>query len=559
MQQSNKELLNKIERLEQELSYEKRLNQKSEITISDSGEYKLLRALIDNLPHGIYVKDKDSRFILANQFSADVKGIASPNELIGKTDFDFFPPDQADESLRDEIAIMTTGKPIINKEEEKFYALTNQTRLHLTTKVPYRDKENNIIGIVGISRDITELKQIREELQEANKKLEADIVARTQELESEVQERIQTQDQLINERNLLRLLIDNMPDVIYVKDRDSRFILANQCAATCMGVQSPEDLIGKTDLDFYPDEYGKLYYADEQEVIQTGEPLINKEEPSFNHFTGEKTWNLATKVPYTDQDGNIIGLVGITRNISEQKLMQDNQLKLAVQQERIRMLESFISDFSHDFKTPLSIINTNLYLLRNHTDEERYYNRINRIEWQVSRLENMIEAILILSRLDVMVDLDPSLTNIPLLVTQILSAHQIAITQKNIRLITKQSTLPPIPLEHDIVKYALDNIIMNAIQYTPDGGLINICTQHQGQTIQIKIIDTGIGIDEDEIPKIFDRFYRVDMARNSENAGAGLGLAIARKAIELHQGTIEVTSKLGEGSCFLITLPIADV
>lgn len=135
-------------------------------------------------------------------------------------------------------------------------------------------------------------------------------------------------DQAVQEeRGRLRTLIDNLPESIYFKDRESRFLIANIEVTKRMGAASPDELIGKTDFDFVEKERAEKYYADEQQVIKTGKPLINHEEISRD-TSGKTIWILTSKVPLRDKSGNIIGIVGMGRNITERKQFQEQQKKL---------------------------------------------------------------------------------------------------------------------------------------------------------------------------------------------------------------------------------------
>jgi transcriptional activator for dhaKLM operon len=133
---------------------------------------------------------------------------------------------------------------------------------------------------------------------------------------------------LVAERNLLRTLIDHMPDYIYVKDTASRFVSGNIAVAQLMGAATPDDLIGKTDLDFYPPDLVAHYYADEQAIILTGQPLIDHEERVIDQRTGQPRWLSSTKVPLRDSEGNVIGLVGISRDITERKQAEEEIRRL---------------------------------------------------------------------------------------------------------------------------------------------------------------------------------------------------------------------------------------
>ncbi len=149
--------------------------------------------------------------------------------------------------------------------------------------------------------------------------------------------RKQVEAALAQERNLLRVLIDNIPDHIYAKDTQSRFIIANLASARRMGRGSPDELIGKSDFDFVPRELAERFYADEQAIIQTGEPLINREEPLEKDADGRVTrWNLATQVPLRDSQGNIIGIVGLGREITDLKRAEE-----AIRQAELRYRSLF--------------------------------------------------------------------------------------------------------------------------------------------------------------------------------------------------------------------------
>ena len=127
---------------------------------------------------------------------------------------------------------------------------------------------------------------------------------------------------LQQERNLLRTLIDNLPDYVYVKDADSRFLAANRATAWLMGAAVPEELVGKTDADFYPPEVAGEYRNDEQEVLRSGQAMVNKDEPA-NAPDGTRRAILTTKVPLKDNEGRVVGLVGVSRDITERKRMEE--------------------------------------------------------------------------------------------------------------------------------------------------------------------------------------------------------------------------------------------
>ena len=252
-------------------------------------EQDLLRTLIDGLPDNIFIKDRQSQFLVSNLAHLLTLGATCPDEVIGKTDLDIFPAELANQYYADEQALMESGQPL-NQEETVVNPHTGEKRWLQTTKVPLRDKEGKVVGLIGINRDITDRKQTEESLAHAHRQL--------------------------------RALLDNIPDPIYFKDTQSRFVQCNQAVARRLGVATPEQVVGKTDSDFYPLEKAEEFRQEEQEVIKTGQSLHGKTE-QVTGSNGEITWASVTKVPLRDDGGKVIGLVGISRDITAQKRTEE--------------------------------------------------------------------------------------------------------------------------------------------------------------------------------------------------------------------------------------------
>jgi PAS domain S-box-containing protein len=250
-------------------------------------ERNLLRAVIDLLPDCIYAKDTSHRFLLSNEACALLMGAAAPAELIGKTDADFYPSELVANFRTEELSVFK-GVPLINKAEPA--TRPDGTReFILTTKVPLKDGSGKTIGLVGCARFITERKQAEESLQQ--------------------------------ERNLLRTLMDHIPDYIYVRDISNRFIVANESFARLMGVPRPAALIGKRDADFYPAEMASSFDKIDQEVF-AGRLILNRERVLL-FPNGQELVVLNTKVPFRNDKGEVIGLIGIGRDITERKRAEE--------------------------------------------------------------------------------------------------------------------------------------------------------------------------------------------------------------------------------------------
>ena len=263
-------------------------------------ERRLLLTLIDNLPDGVYMKDGEGRFIVANLAVAQMMSAPSWKDLIGKTDHDFYPKELADTYQTDEQAVIREGRRIVNREEPRGIGEARQSIL--TTKVPLRDAEGHVTGLVGISRDISELRKVQEALE--------------------------------SEHTYLSTLMDNIPDYIYFKDLQSRFIVNNKAHAKLFRCSDPRELVGKTDFDFFTDEHAQKAFDDEQGIIQTGKPIIDAVERET--WSGRAdSWVSTTKMPLRDSKGTIIGTFGISRDISERKHTED---ALAQSEEHFRSL-----------------------------------------------------------------------------------------------------------------------------------------------------------------------------------------------------------------------------
>jgi len=269
-------------------------------------ERDLLRTLIDSIPDRIYFKDTQSRFIQCNRAVARRVGVEDPKQVIGKTDFDFYPQEKAEEFRQDDQRIILTGEPLPGKTEQVTKP-NGEITWSYVTKMPLRDKQGVVVGLMGISRDITEPKKVEDDLRRAHDELEKQVAERTTEL--------------AKERLLLRTLIDNLPDCIYTKDTAGRKTMANPADLKNLHCKTEAEAVGKNDFDLFPKEIAEQFWADDQKVIQ-GEPVINREEFVLDE-KGQKCWLLTSKVPLRDQNGKIIGLVGIGRDITKGKQAED--------------------------------------------------------------------------------------------------------------------------------------------------------------------------------------------------------------------------------------------
>lgn len=253
----------------------------------DGTDYRdLLRALIDGLPQNVLCKDADGNFIFGNkQFCST---IGQPlEEIIGKSDRDFFPAELAEKYIIDDRSVIAGGKPIEIVEE---HVTPDGRKMYVrVVKSPVRYSKEKAPGLQGIFWDITE-----------------EIVA---------------EQELQKERDLLNSLMDYTEDMIYFKDTDSRFTRVNRYMLKKFGMDDLSEIVGKTDADLFGTMHSQKALEDEQDILRTGQPLIGIEEKE-DYNDKQDTWVSTTKMPMKNSQGEIIGVFGISRDITEKKLLE---------------------------------------------------------------------------------------------------------------------------------------------------------------------------------------------------------------------------------------------
>ena len=281
----------------------------SPVDASQINEQDLLRSLLDNAPDHIYFKDAQSRFLKCSKAQALQFGVSSPEELVGKTDHDYFSEEHARPAYEDEQQILRTGRPIIGKVEKETWKDGRDASWKLSTKMPLRNKAGVIVGTFGISKDITALKQ--------------------------------TEAALAYHHDLLTTLMESSPDSIFFKDLQSRLVKVSRSEVQNLlrlsisryraahpdlalpphlaSVEAFEKyVIGKTDADIYGQDRASEFSHDEEEIIRTGKPILEKSEKTI-HPDGRVVWYLTNKGPWRDRNGTLIGTFGTSKNMSELK------------------------------------------------------------------------------------------------------------------------------------------------------------------------------------------------------------------------------------------------
>jgi len=378
---------------------------------------------------------------------------------------------------------------------------------------------------------------------------------------SEAAQRKQAEQTLAQERNLLRTLIDNLPVFIYIKDAKSRFTVCNAAVSNFMGAATPDEIIGKTDFEYYPQEQAAEYYADEQKVIRSGQPLINKDEPNPGH-AGTLRWILTSKLPLRDSQGEVVGIVGISRDITERKQAEKGLREAKKAAESANKAKSqFLANMSHEIRTPLNaIISISKTLCKYNTGNLtlKQLEGLEVVQRSSQRLLLLINDILDLSKIESgKTEIKLRQFSLDALIAGIRSMATTLINNREIDFLVQKSDSVPNTIISDAQKLheILTNIISNAVKFT-DRGRVALKIYIEQARLYFEVSDTGIGINEHDIEHIFEEFTQVDNSTTRKYPGTGLGLAICKKMVELLGGEIKAESELGQGTTVTFYIPL---
>ena len=392
----------------------------------------------------------------------------------------------------------------------------------------------NLIMVLDYARSALEKKRV-EALRQAN-----------QALEEEIAERRKAEHSL----RLLSTAIEQSSEGIVITDLDGNILFANEAKARLFG-QKVESLLGQP--------ISVLVSAKQAPILIAHLQQIKERKDISDQFETTRADGTVFPAHYRsslvrDENGQPVAIIHLLRDISDLKQLEQQRIALTLEKERINLLTHFITHISHEFRTPLANINTSLYLHARLKDPEKRAAQLNIIREQAAQIKNLIEAILTMVRLDnhstfTFAPCHPEtfIHNIEEEMRPLAEAKDLSFT------IELAPGIPSLIVDSQMLHLALTQIVRNAIMYTSEGA-VTIRVDRQGEFVTIAVHDTGIGIRPDDLAHIFDRFYRSETARSIR--GMGLGLVMARKAIEGHGGRIEVESTPGEGSTFRILLPL---
>lgn len=394
---------------------------------------------------------------------------------------------------------------------------------------------------IALVRDITERKRVEDEVRALNADLEQRVLERTEEL------RLQTR--------YLRTLIDTLPMLAWLKDKENRFLVVNQALATACS-HSVDDLVGKSGLDFWPREHAEAYDADDAEVMATGQRKIMEE--SFVDMRDGEIWVETFKAPVLDEDGSVLGTVGIASDISDRKALETAREAALAEAERLARLRSeFMSRMSHELRTPLNgIMGYAQILLGESRENERQSVMLNVIQQSGEYLLNLINDILDFAKIEAgKQELSLSDVQLPRFLRNLASIITIKAEQKGLVFVCDIAADVPAGIRADEtrLRQVLLNLLSNAVKYSERGKISLRVTVLKPGRLRFEVQDSGIGIEREQLDTIFQAFEQAGDSLH-RIGGTGLGLPISRELIRLMGSDIQVTSRIDEGSTFWFDL-----
>jgi len=385
---------------------------------------------------------------------------------------------------------------------------------------------------------------------------------------------------LAHERTLLRTMIDLIPAYIYAKDTQSRFIAMNTALARNM-VTDPANAIGKSDFDFYPPELANKFYSDEQELLKSGSAIIDLEEPGFDKLTGTVRTVRTSKVPLRDENGEVIGIIGVGFDITERKVAEQ---RLA-SSEQLESIGRLAAGVAHEINTPIQYLNDSVFFIREAMQDLLAHNAkltaalpappeedediedlkrelppaLDRVVDGLARIAEIVRSMKEFSHVDQRemsrVDLNRAINS-----TLIIARSEYKYIAD---LRTDLQELPPVTCHGGQINQVVLNLVVNAAhaiadnnkgKVAPEKGLITVTTRIDDGFAVISISDTGGGIPEAIRKRIFEPFFTT----KEVGRGTGQGLSIAHNVIKAHGGKLDFVTEIGKGTTFNVRLPLSD-
>ncbi|HLY26726.1 MAG TPA: PAS domain S-box protein [Aggregatilineales bacterium] len=373
----------------------------------------------------------------------------------------------------------------------------------------------------------------------------------------DVTQRKRMEEALAHESDLLQALMDNLPDGIFFKDSRSRFTRINRAHAQYLGVEDPAEALGKTDFDFRMPRLSKASQLEEHELMASGIPVLDHIE--WNPLSGgENRWYSSTKVPMRGKDGRIVGLVGISRDVTRYLQLETELRQALEQQQELNDLKSlFITTASHEFRTPLTTIASSAGLLEmasKRMTEEQQIKHLTKIQTAVTHIVQLLDDVLVLNETESdVLQFDPLPLDLMAFCSELIEELEMAPEYAGRLAFVPGDNARDILLDSKLTRQIVHNLLTNALKYSPAGGKARLELNWYSDHVEIRVVDEGIGIPEPDQKRIFETFYRGSNTHSI--SGTGLGLPIVKQAAERQGGSVNLSSKENIGTTVVVSLP----
>lgn len=482
---------------------------------------------MDSIPDKIYFKDLESRFIRINKIKADQHNLKDPSEAYGKTDFDFYAQEHAQKAYNDEQQIIRSGLPLVNMEEVEKWPDGRKSWLS-TTKMPLRNEAGKVIGTFGISRDITTNKQFEKKLKDTliDLRLAQEIA------------------KIGNWSFDPEIGVPEWSEEVYkIYDRDLK-----------LGPPHIDDY--KT---IYKPRYYKVFITAFRKAVKTGKPFdisLRLDLPE-----GKVKWIHAICLP--DKKPNTKGRYFLRGTIQDVTRQKQTELALVANQAHLKEINAtkdrFFSIISHDLRSPFNAI-LGFSELLNHKLKKKDYEKAARYGLLINQSAEKVMGLLInlleWSRVQTgRIRFKPDLLNLYELIEDVVMLSETTAREK--KQVLSQSVLPDLTTfaDKNMLHTIIRNLVSNAVKFTADGGEININARKLPDGVEISVADTGVGITEEDMAKLFQMDTNVSQLGTRKETGTGLGLVLCHEFVKKHGGKIWVESTQGKGSVFYVHLP----
>lgn len=506
--------------------------------------------IINYFPEYLYWTDTQGILLGCNDQVVRYLGFKSKKSLIGKTILEIGKLLRWGNNITKKIqknneTVIKTGME--KTTEEMSISANGEKVVFLSHKAPLRNTKGKIIGMIGTSVNINVLKERYEKLRIIKEKAEQS-----------------SKDSFSN----LEQIIACMPGSVYWKNKHGVYQGYNDSVPKLLGLSRTE-VLGRTDYDFgkrlgWSTEVAESFAKIDQEVVRSGIPRFNVEEAPFKFSDGNLIYQLSNKVPLRNRTGQVVGVVGISIDITKLKTTQALLKKEKTRVEKLSKTKSeFIANMSHDVKTPLSgIIGLSEILADRLKGED--LNLVHDISTSAQQLMNFFNNCLEMAKSEhVDITLIKERFSLKLLIKQITELFHSAIENKHLSFsVDYDPKIPDILLGSQAAIYRiLLNLTGNAIKFTHQGGVsIHISLSKKSSekqaTIKLLIQDTGIGIPRNQQKVIFEQFTRLTPSYQGHYEGSGMGLFVVNKLVKSLGGEIFVHSEKGKGSEFTVVLPL---